>query len=87
MWAWLLPELGIQMGWAAAEIGRQPWIVQGELRTIDAISKVVPAYQIGITIAIFFAIYALLFVGWSRVVLGIIKKGPFVADASSNATA
>ena len=84
MWLWLLPELGIQMGWAAAEIGRQPWIVQGQLRTADAISVVVPAYQIALTILLFFIIYALLFVGWARVVLGLIKKGP-VAPVSASA--
>jgi cytochrome bd ubiquinol oxidase subunit I len=79
LWFWLIPELGIQMGWAAAEIGRQPWIVQGLLRTEDAVSVVVPAWQIAVTIAIFFAIYALLFVGWARVVLGLIKAGPQTA--------
>jgi cytochrome d ubiquinol oxidase subunit I len=87
VWAWLLPELGIQLGWAAAEIGRQPWIVTGELRTVDAISKVVPAYQILMTLTIFFVIYGLLFVGWARVVLGIIKKGPYVSETSSAAKA
>jgi cytochrome bd ubiquinol oxidase subunit I len=87
MWAWLLPELGIQLGWMTAEIGRQPWIVWGELRTVDAISKVVPAYQIALTLTIFFLIYALLFVGWARVVIGIIKKGPKTAAASSAASA
>ena len=46
VWFWLLPQLGIQLGWATAEVGRQPWIVWQELRTVDAISKVVPAWQI-----------------------------------------
>ena len=83
LWFWLIPEIGIQMGWAAAEIGRQPWIVQGLLRTKDAISIVVPAWQIALTIAIFFAIYALLFVGWARVVLGLIKAGPQTAASKA----
>ena len=83
LWFWLIPELGIQTGWAAAEIGRQPWIVQGLLRTKDAVSVVVPAYQIALTILLFFAIYALLFVGWARVVLGLIKKGPQPAAAKA----
>ncbi len=87
MWAWLLPELGIQLGWMTAEIGRQPWIVWQELRTVDAISKVVPAYQIAMTISIFFVIYALLFVGWARVVLNILKKGPQVSGSSSATSA
>ena len=50
MWFWLVPEAAIQMGWISAEIGRQPWIVQGLLRTSDAVSVVVPAYQIALTI-------------------------------------
>ena len=41
MWAWLLPELGIQLGWMTAEIGRQPWIVQGLMRTKDGICEAV----------------------------------------------
>ena len=36
----------------------------------------VPAWQIGLTLSIFVAIYALLFIGWWRVVSGLIKKGP-----------
>jgi cytochrome bd ubiquinol oxidase subunit I len=79
MWFWLIPELGIQMGWMSAEIGRQPWIVQGLLRTKDAVSAAVPAYQIALTILLFFVIYLVLFVGWARVVLGLIKTGPQVA--------
>lgn len=76
MWFWIVPELAIQFGWIAAEMGRQPWIVQGLLRTDDAVSAVVPAYQIALTIGLFAVIYTLLFVGWARVVLGIIKTGP-----------
>jgi cytochrome bd ubiquinol oxidase subunit I len=87
MWAWLLPELGIQLGWMTAEIGRQPWIVWQQLRTADAISVVVPAYQIALTLTIFVVIYALLFVGWARVVLGIIKKGPQLPAAPTAASA
>jgi cytochrome d ubiquinol oxidase subunit I len=86
VWFWLLPQLGIQLGWATAEVGRQPWIVWQELRTVDAISKVVPAYQIALTLGIFVVIYALLFVGWWRVVSGLIKKGPVLpADKGDKA--
>jgi cytochrome bd ubiquinol oxidase subunit I len=79
MWFWLVPEVAIQLGWFSAEVGRQPWIVYGLLRTEDAVSAVVPAYQIALTIALFMLIYLVLFVGWVRVVTGIIKKGPLVA--------
>ena len=46
----------------------------------------VPAWQIGTTLAIFVVIYALLFVGWWRVVSGLIKKGPVLpADKGDQA--
>jgi cytochrome d ubiquinol oxidase subunit I len=75
-WSFLAPMLAIQVGWAAAEVGRQPWIVYNELRTVDAISAVVPASQIAISLGIFAVIYAFLFVAWVRVLLGIVRKGP-----------
>jgi cytochrome bd ubiquinol oxidase subunit I len=82
IWAWVLPELAIQLGWATAEVGRQPWIVYKLLRTTDAISKSVPAWQVALTLAVFVAIYTLLYFGWARVVIGIIKKGPVLPDES-----
>ena len=83
MWFWIIPELSIQFGWISAEMGRQPWIVQGLLRTSDAASSVVPAYQIALTIGLFVIIYSLLFVGWARVVLGLIKEGPQLVPAKA----
>ncbi|MBU2603140.1 MAG: cytochrome ubiquinol oxidase subunit I [Actinobacteria bacterium] len=76
VWSIPLPILAIQMGWAAAEVGRQPWIVYGELRTVDAVSAVVPAGQVAISLALFGAVYALLFVAWLRIVIGLIRRGP-----------
>ncbi len=76
MWAPIMPMLAIQLGWAAAEVGRQPWIVWGELRTVDAVSKAVPVGEIWITLILFVAFYTLVYVAWARVVIGFIKKGP-----------
>jgi cytochrome d ubiquinol oxidase subunit I len=76
MWAPIIPMLAIQLGWATAEVGRQPWIVWGELRTVDAISKAVPAGEILTTIILFSVIYALLYIAWARVVIGFLRKGP-----------
>jgi cytochrome d ubiquinol oxidase subunit I len=71
-----IAEIAIQTGWASAELGRQPWIVYGLLKTADAISKVVPAGQIVATLSIFGLIYLVLFLGWARIFFGIIGKGP-----------
>jgi len=76
----ILPMLAIQLGWAAAEVGRQPWIVTGELRTLDAISKAVPAGEVLVSLLLFSAFYTLIYVAWTRVVAGFIKKGPAIDE-------
>jgi len=35
----ILPYLASELGWILAEMGRQPWIVYGLLRTVDAVSR------------------------------------------------
>ncbi|MEO1655516.1 MAG: cytochrome ubiquinol oxidase subunit I, partial [Bacteroidota bacterium] len=57
----LLPQLANQFGWYAAEMGRQPWVVYGLLRTSDALSKAVKAEQILFSLILFTLVYMLLF--------------------------
>ena len=45
-WSVILPQLANQFGWYTAEMGRQPWVVYGLLRTSDALSKAVTANQV-----------------------------------------
>ncbi len=80
VWSPILPMLSIQLGWAAAEVGRQPWIVWGELRTVDAISKAVPAGEILTTLVLFVLFYTVIYIAWGRIVVGMIKKGPALAE-------
>jgi cytochrome d ubiquinol oxidase subunit I len=54
-----LPILISELGWIAAEMGRQPWIVYGLMRTQSAVSPL-PAYQILLTIVIITLMYAAL---------------------------
>ena len=60
-YAVLLPQLGNQMGWFSAEMGRQPWVVYGLLRTSNALSKAVRADQVLFSLILFTLVYALLF--------------------------
>ncbi len=71
-----LPLVAIFLGWAAAEVGRQPWIVQGLLRTTDGVSPLVSSGQVWMTLGLFGLIYLLLFIGWARIFFGTIRKGP-----------
>jgi cytochrome d ubiquinol oxidase subunit I len=52
------PFLAALAGWVLTEVGRQPWIVQGLLRTSDAASPNVTATMIGLSLAVFVTLYA-----------------------------
>ena len=59
IWAIPLPYVAIFAGWTVAEVGRQPWIVHGMMRTSTAVSPV-PAYSVIISLIAFTAVYTLL---------------------------
>jgi len=71
-----LPIIAMNMGWTATEVGRQPWIVQGLLRTTDGVSPVVSAGEVWTSLGLFGLIYLILFIAWLRIFLGIIRRGP-----------
>ena len=60
MWTIPLPYIAIALGWAVAEIGRQPWIVYGLLKTSDAVSATVPSAQILFTLVLLTVFYLIL---------------------------
>lgn len=61
-WSVLLPQIGNQVGWYSAEVGRQPWVVYGLLRTSDALSKTVTEGQVWFSLILFTWVYTLLFI-------------------------
>ncbi|MCP4214011.1 MAG: cytochrome ubiquinol oxidase subunit I [bacterium] len=77
-----LPYLANEFGWIAAEVGRQPWVVYGILKTVDAVSIVVPAWQILVTLILFVVVYSFIFWIFMKVLLKIIRKGPEAVEAA-----
>jgi len=57
----LLPQLANQFGWFAAEMGRQPWVVYGLLKTSEAFSLAVSAQQLKFSLVLFAVLYSILF--------------------------
>lgn len=73
----ILPQIANQVGWFAAEMGRQPWVVYGHLRTNEAFSQEVSSNQIVFSLIMFTVIYALLLVLFIYMVNKKIKHGPY----------
>lgn len=82
MFAIPLPYIANETGWIAAEVGRQPWAVYRVLKTADAASVVVPAWQIVFTLLGFIVIYTLIFWVFMKLVLKIIRRGPAEVKAA-----
>lgn len=73
----ILPQLANQFGWFAAEMGRQPWVVYGLLRTSDALSAVVTANQVLFSLIMFTLLYLLLFLLFIYLLNKKIQAGPY----------
>jgi cytochrome d ubiquinol oxidase subunit I len=83
---WLLvfavlgPQLANPLGWVSAELGRQPWIVQGLMRTRDAVSPSLTAGEAWASLLMFVGIYALLFAAFVYLLDDKIRHGPEDVD-------
>lgn len=76
-WVGALPlgYIAVDMGWIVREVGRQPWVIYGLVRTVNGASKL-PAAQVGYSLLAFVVIYAGLSTTFIIFVLRMIRKGP-----------
>jgi len=70
-----LPWLAAELGWIVAEVGRQPWVIEGVLPTAVAVSNL-GATTLLITILGFVLVYTVLIVIEMKLMLKAIRKGP-----------
>ncbi|MCB0201462.1 MAG: cytochrome ubiquinol oxidase subunit I [Anaerolineae bacterium] len=71
-----LAEIATIAGWWTAEFGRQPWIVWELLRTAEAVSPNLVAWQIAASVGMFVVLYAILFILFIYLLNEKIQKGP-----------
>ncbi len=74
------PQIANQLGWFAAEVGRQPWIVYGVMRTPAGLSAVVKANVVLTSLIMFTFIYFLLFTVFIYLLNEKIQHGPDESD-------
>ena len=80
LFAVFLPQISNQAGWAAAEIGRQPWIVYGLMRTADGVSDTVAAGAVHFSLILFTVIYLALLAVFLLLLWQKIEHGPHAED-------
>lgn len=77
--AWIasipLGYLATECGWIVREVGRQPWVIYGLLRTRDAASTL-PVSVVAVSLLTFVVIYSSLFILFLIFAARIIRKGP-----------
>lgn len=82
--SWPLPYVATTAGWMTAEIGRQPWLVFGLVRTSTGASSHVGAGNSLFTLLGFLGMYTLLSLLWIILVYKHIEHGPSAPDSAAH---
>jgi len=80
LWSLPLPWIACELGWIVAEVGRQPWTIDGVLPTFLSVSSVT-ATQVSTTLAGFVVFYTALLIVDMVLMVKYIRLGPSEADA------
>ncbi len=77
-WNWMIPSgfVALLSGWYVNEIGRQPYVVYGLLRTSDAVSPNITAAAVMTSLIVYAAVYAIIFGAGIWYLLKLFRVGP-----------
>lgn len=67
--------IAVLAGWMVTEIGRQPWVVYGVLRTADAVSPVTTG-EVATSLLVYITVYAIVFSAGALFILRLMVEGP-----------
>ncbi|WP_273838257.1 cytochrome ubiquinol oxidase subunit I [Halococcus sp. PRR34] len=76
----LLGFLAVEVGWIVTEVGRQPWVIQGVMKTSESVSPGLTGVEAVFTLAGFATGYVLLLVLYTYVIVRLIRAGPPARD-------
>jgi cytochrome bd ubiquinol oxidase subunit I len=71
--------IAVLSGWFTAEVGRQPWVVYGLLRTADAITPTLTGAQVLATLIGYVVVYTVIFTFGMRYIYVLLREGPTTA--------
>ncbi len=84
LWAWMSPAgfIAVLAGWYTTEIGRQPYVIYGLMRTDEA-ATVIGAASVVTSLVAFGTVYLFVFIAGSYYLLKLLRKGPQPVDEPS----
>jgi cytochrome d ubiquinol oxidase subunit I len=71
-----LPYIAILSGWVTAEVGRQPWVVYGVLRTADAMTPFLNTRAVATSLAVYCVVYSFIFAFGTYYIYRLLRAGP-----------
>jgi len=83
-WSLPLGFIAVLAGWTTTEVGRQPWTVYGLMRTADSVSPSLTGFDVILSLAMYMAIYLLVYPTGLRFMLRIVWNGPLDADPEND---
>lgn len=67
--------IAVTAGWFTTEVGRQPWVVYGHLRTADAITPFLTGTDVAISLFFYVVVYAAIFGAGFYYLLRLVQRG------------
>ena len=85
-WILMIPSgfIALLAGWFVTEVGRQPYVAYGIIRTSDAVSPAIIGPQVAWSLLSFIVMYILIFGAASYYIVKLIKKGIVNSKESKN---
>jgi cytochrome d ubiquinol oxidase subunit I len=76
--------LAVLAGWTTTEVGRQPWVVYGQMRTADAVSPSLTGQDVLTSLVFYVIVYLIIFPAGAWIMARIVSKGPAVTEAQGD---
>ena len=80
LWTLPLPWIAAELGWYVAEVGRQPWVIEGVLPTFLAVSSL-SAANVATTLLGFIAFYSTLLIVEIYLMVKTMRMGPDIVES------
>lgn len=74
-WAIPVGYIAVTAGWVTTEVGRQPWVVYGHLRTADAVTPSLGAGDVIVSLALYVIVYAIIFGAGVYYLFRLVQRG------------